>query len=405
MNIKLKAAGLFLLFTTMIFSQEGEVKAPKFGKGIFNIVGKDSTWSMKMAFRMQLLSAANWDASNDQINHIQNGTHGFMVRRSRIKLDGFVYDPQFEYKVELGLSNSDMSGTSVYTANTPRYIMDAVVMWNFYKNLTLWAGQTKLPGNVERVISSANLQLVDRSLLNGVFNIDRDMGVQLRHHFTLGTNFLIREKVAFSQGEGRNVVTGNLGGNMYTARIEVLPFGSFTKDGDYSGSDLVREPKPKLSLASTYDFNNKAVRTRSNQGTYMVNDIGYHETDITTLFVDAVFKYKGFSFMGEYANRDADDPIAKNSDGTLTGDIVQIGDALNLQGGYLFKNNYEVAFRYTNLELDKNIINKGIQEQYTLGLSKFIVGHKLKVQTDVSYLADTYRSDKVTWRLQLDVHF
>ena len=38
-------------------------------------------------------------------------------------------------------------------------------MWNFYENFELWAGQTKLPGNIERVISSGNLQQVDRSLI------------------------------------------------------------------------------------------------------------------------------------------------------------------------------------------------------------------------------------------------
>ena len=31
--------------------------------------------------------------------------------------------------------------------------------------------------------------------------------------------------------------------------------------------------------------------------------------DITTLFVDAVFKFKGFSFMGEYANKQLSDDI------------------------------------------------------------------------------------------------
>ena len=58
-------------------------------------------------------------------------------------------------------------------------------MWNFHENFELWVGQTKLPGNRERVISSANLQQVDRSLLNSRFNIDRDFGFQLRHHFNL----------------------------------------------------------------------------------------------------------------------------------------------------------------------------------------------------------------------------
>ena len=158
-------------------------------------------------------------------------------------------------------------------------------------------------------------------------------------------------------------------------------------------------------LSSTYDFNNNAVMNRGNQGSHMVNDLGFYETNIKTLFVDAVFKYKGFSFMGEYADRTAADPYAKNSDNSLTGDVVQVGSALNLQSGYLFKNNYEVAGRFTHVELDKSITGKNPENQYTLGVSKYIVGHKLKVQTDVSYLSVDGGTDEVMWRLQLDLHF
>jgi phosphate-selective porin OprO/OprP len=328
-----------------------------------------------------------------------------MVRRSRLKFDGFAYSPKLTYKMELGLSNNDISGGSEFTSNTPRYILDAVVMWNFYKNFSLWVGQTKLPGNVERVVSSGNMQLVDRSLLNSRFNIDRDMGIQLRNEFTLGKEFVVRQKLALSQGEGRNITTGNLGGHEYTARVELLPFGEFTSDGDYSGGDLKREKTPKLSVASTYDFNNNAVKNRSNQGAYMFNDLGFYETNIKTLFVDAMFKFNGFSFMGEYADRTAGDAFAKNSDGTLTGDKVEIGKAINLQSGYLFKNNYEIAARYTQIDLDKTISNKGAQKQTTLGVSKYIVGHKLKIQTDVSYLGVENGTDEVMWRLQFDIHF
>lgn len=391
-----------MLITAFSYSQENTVKTSKFGKGIFHIVDKDSTWSMNFSARMQFLSNSNWEVSD---NKFVNPTQDFMVRRSRLKFDGFAYSPKLTYKMELGLSNNDISGGSEFTSNTPRYILDAVVMWNFYKNFSLWVGQTKLPGNVERVVSSGNMQLVDRSLLNSRFNIDRDMGIQLRNEFTLGKEFVVRQKLALSQGEGRNITTGNLGGHEYTARVELLPFGEFTSDGDYSGGDLKREKTPKLSVASTYDFNNNAVKNRSNQGAYMFNDLGFYETNIKTLFVDAMFKYNGFSFMGEYADRTAGDAFAKNSDGTLTGDKVEIGKAINLQSGYLFKNNYEIAARYTQIDLDKTISNKGAQKQTTLGVSKYIVGHKLKIQTDVSYLGVENGTDEVMWRLQFDIHF
>jgi len=400
MKIKLLTLGLVLSGFLTSFSQE--TNAPQFGKGLFNLVGKDSTFTMKIATRMQLLSVATWDEGAD--GGLVDPEQNFLVRRARLKFDGFAYTPKLKYKIELGLSNRDMSGISQFTRNTPRYILDAVVMWNFYENFELWVGQTKLPGNIERVISSGNLQQVDRSLLNSRFNIDRDVGLQLRHNFYLGENFLIREKLAFSQGEGRNVTEGNLGGHQYTARLEFLPFGEFTSKGEYSGSDLKREEKPKLMLAVNYDTNQNAVKTRSNLGSYMTNDIGFHETDINTFFFDGMFKYNGFSFMWEYANRDADDPIAKDSDGTETGDVVWVGDGLNLQSGYLLAKDWEISGRYTNINLD-DITGRNAETQYTLGLSKYIVGHKLKVQTDLSYLSVDGGSDELMYRLQLDVHF
>jgi len=123
------------------------------------------------------------------------------------------------------------------------------------------------------------------------------------------------------------------------------------------------------------------------------------------LFVDAMFKYNGFSLMAEFADRDAKDPFAKNSDGTLTGDIVQVGKGLNIQSGYLLKNDWEISGRYTNIELDKNITGKNPENQYTFGISKYIVGHSLKVQTDISYLDIDNSNNELMYRLQFDIHF
>jgi len=400
---------LFLLRTTAISmfifaslsTNAQNTNAPKFGKGLFNLIGKDSTWSMKVGLRFQTLATSNWDAQNG----LSNPASSMMIRRSRLKFDGFAYSPKLKYKVELGLSNRDQSGASQYTSNAPRQILDAVLKWNFSGNFVLWLGQTKLPGNRERVISSANLQQVDRSLLNSRFTIDRDMGIQLRHHFNLTDTFLVKEIFSMAQGEGRNITKGNLGGHQYTTRVELFPFGDFASKGDYKGSDLKFEQKPKLSLGFAYDFNNNASKTRSNQGSYMTNDVGYFSTNISTLFMDAMFKYKGFSLMAEYADRKADDVFAKNADGTLTGDVVQVGNGLNLQSGYLLSKTVEVSARYTNISLDKVITGKGAENQYTLGLSKYVSGHSLKVQTDLSYTDIGFKTNQLLYRIQVDIHF
>ena len=402
MNLSLLRTTAISMFIFASLSMNAQnTNAPKFGKGLFNLIGKDSTWSMKVGLRFQTLATSNWDAQNG----LSNPASSMMIRRSRLKFDGFAYSPKLKYKVELGLSNRDQSGASQYTSNAPRQILDAVLKWNFSGNFVLWFGQTKLPGNRERVISSANLQQVDRSLLNSRFTIDRDMGIQLRHHFNLTDTFLVKEIFSMAQGEGRNITKGNLGGHQYTTRLELFPFGDFASKGDYKGSDLKFEQNPKLSLGFAYDFNNNASKTRSNQGSYMTNDVGFFSTNISTLFIDAMFKYKGFSLMAEYADRDAKDPFAKNSDGTLTNDIVQVGSGLNLQSGYLLSKTVEVSGRYTNISMDKNITGKGAENQYTLGISKYISGHSLKVQTDVSYTDIGFKTNQLLYRIQVDIHF
>ena len=395
MNNKL----LFLIVTLIINYnlQAQEISDTSFGKGLVNFVAKDSTFSVKFAPRFQVRSMSSWDHNGDIY---ESPEHNFIVRRARLKFDGFAYNKNLIYKIELGLSNRDVSGANAFNRNTPRYILDAVIKWKFAKNWEFWAGQTKLPGNVERVVSSGNLQLIDRSLLNSRFNIDRDLGIQIRHKSNLGGTFLTREKFSISQGEGRNVTEGNEGGLQYTARLELLPFGAFKSKGDYSQSDLKREEKPKLMLGFTYNFNEEAVRERGFAGDYMVrSDETIYGTDQTTIFIDAMYKFNGFSFMGEYAKRTADNEIATETDGvTPTGDIVLTGNALNLQAGYLFKNNYEVAGRFTTVDYE-SVTSKLPTKQYTLGFNKFVVGHKLKIQSDISYTTLDGDANNITFRL------
>ena len=389
-----------LVLLASFATQAQDTTESKFGKGLFNVVAKDSSYSANFTVRMQSLFTSNWDIP--EVGDWSDAETNMLIRRARLKFKGFAFSPNLEYKLQLGLSNRDMSGGSEFTRNTPRYILDAVVMWNFYENFELWVGQTKLPGNREQLISSGSLETVDRSLVNSYFNFGREMGLQLHHKTNLGGDVLMKEAVSVSQGEGRNVTQGNIGGHLYMGRLEFYPFGDFDA---YSGADLDREETPKLAVGVSYAYDNDAVQTESNAGDYMFNDTGFYNTDISTLFVDAMFKYQGFSLMGEYGNRSADNAFARNSDGTLTGDVVNIGDGFNLQAGYVFDNDIQVVGRYTTIDPDDQITDV-IENQYTFALSKYIVKHKLKVQTDLSY-TDLNRNfnDGLLYRLQLEIQF
>ena len=372
-----------------------------------------------------------------QNNGFEDVSSNWLIRRSRLKFDGFAFNPKFKYKIELGLSNRDHGGENIHTNNTSNLILDAFVRWNFYKNMEVWFGQTKLPGNRERVISSQKLQFVDRSLVNSRYNIDRDMGIQFRNKLKFGS-IVTRQALAISQGEGRNRTNKKdpnpSTGFEYTGRLEVLPLGEFTGKGDYFSSDLKREETPKVSIGITYDVNQNAARERGNLGDYIETEdengdiIVDHENlaTLNTILGDVMFKYKGFSLLGEFANKTMDrdrsyDTIETEDE---SGEVITTysilnnyytGTGITVQAGYLLKNNLEPAIRYTTISpelLTGNLADQSedLQEMYTLGLSRYIVGHSLKVQTDFSLIRDTdqYTSDiteEYLWRFQIEMAF
>ena len=400
-KIKLGLAALLVAFSICASAQQASMT---FGKGL-SFMAKDSSMSMKLTFRFQTLFVAE-QTLNDK-GQFQNDFESFLnIRRSRIKMDGFVYNPKLVYKIELALSNRDIglgsiNGDEVNFNAASSIVLDAVLKWRFAKHTELWFGQTKLPGNRERVISSQKLQFVDRSLLNNQFNLDRDVGIHLRNQHEFGEHFVVREIACISLGEGRNVTTANDDGFAYTGRVEVLPFGEFASEGDYVGSDISREAHPKLSVAVTYDFNNDSRRTRGQLGSFIDDDSLIRDTQ--SIHADFMYKHRGFSMMGEYATR-----YVENADPS----VYYVGNAYSIQAGYLFKCNFEVAGRFTQLNPDKwdpenlRLIDGTQTNQYTLGVSKYIVGHNLKIQSDLSSTAKENDDNRyLMYRFQVEMQF
>lgn len=379
-------------FITVIFlslaaraAQAQDVTKNKFGKGL-SAVAADSSFSVRFGVRVQTLYIGEMNLENNAYSD------RFFIRRARLKLDGFAYTPKLTYKIELGISNSDMSGGDIAElGNASNMILDAVLKYNFYKNWSVWFGQTKLPGNLERIISSQQMQFVDRSLLNSRFNIDRDKGIQLYYE-----GAALRFISSLSDGEGRNVTVDNAGGYDYTQRVEWLPLGKFTGGGDFSGSDLKREDSPKLMAAAAFDYNDRASRQRGQLGSFMSE-----RRSLRTWFADLHFKYKGFSSMVEYANKKAPaGAVIVDEQGKLK-EAFYTGVGFNWQAGYLLKNNLEIAARYTNVHPEEVTLRKNTTE-YTVGVSKYIVGHSLKIQTDLTYIQEEMNPDLLMYRFQVE---
>ncbi len=378
---------LLLIMLSPLFAI-GQISAPDIsfsaGKGL-TFEAKDKTAKLKLGVRIQPLLVVNYrdfeNFTDPSLNEVQ-----MLIRRARLKFDGYVFNSKWVYKLELALGNRNLGGTGEHTSNGARLILDAVIKYEFAKNSYVWFGQAKLPGNRERVVSSGKLQFVDRSIANGRFNIDRDMGFQYHGNYKAGGNPL-NVALAISMGEGRNITDFNSGGLEYTGRLEYLPFGAFTNKGDYFLSDLEREQSHKLSVGITGDYNHNAVRQRGNQGNYMITDQGeLYTQSLSSIQVDALWKYNGWSALGEFFYRTSPNPFVPDSLGNNTSDAFYVGNGSNFQMGYLFKSNWEMAGRFSHVNPEDGVdLEFGDQTQYTFVVSKFLNGHALKIQSDITY--------------------
>lgn len=383
MNSATTAGKLLIMLWVLPFLAFGQEKSPvnfftRKEKG-FGIVTADSLYSLKFQFRMQNRAAF---VSKD-LDDLAAESFEFRVRRLRLKFEGFVYDPRLTYYIQLSFSRGDMDWrgpeNSIYNLS-PNVVRDAVIYYNPTKNLKLGFGQTKLPGNRQRVVSSGDQQFPDRSIVNSTFTLDRDFGFFA--HLT-ASNFIIL-RGAITSGEGRNSLGSN-SGLAYTGRVEFLPFGRFTGENDYIEGDLERERLPKLSLAATFSYNDNAVREAGQLG----GDL-FAPRPIRNVEFDALLKYNGWAWYNEFMERNAPNPITQNpDDGSLR--YIYNGRGYLSQLSYLFKNNYEIAGRYSLIvpfeELYENPAHPEVNERRTqqiqLGVTKYIIGHRLKVQASI----------------------
>ncbi|MBN7801333.1 porin [Algoriphagus aestuariicola] len=361
----------FFMAVSLGFAQnESDERALiKVDKGIS--ISKDSLFLMNIRFRMQnrfgIRTESGEDLSIEQTD--------FRVRRLRLRFDGYVLNPRMQYYIQLGFSKADLD---LESGGYAQPIRDAMIYYFFDKNFYVGFGQGKLPGNRERVVSSGNLQFADRSIANGVFTLDRDFG--FFGYYTLPTkgraNYQL--KGAINTGEGRNPSPGD-GGLSYTTRFEYLPFGTFLNSGDYSEGDLEFEPRPKLSIGVTYNYNDEAVRARGQLGSSL-----YEARDLQVYIADAMFKYMGWAVMAEYFKRTTTDPFTHSDAGDIR--VVWVGTGNNLHLSRMISRKSELALRYAAVRPDLEVeAYENRVEEAALGYTQYLNGHRIKMQGNVGY--------------------
>jgi hypothetical protein len=105
-----------------------------------------------------------------------------------------------------------------------------------------------------------------------------------------------------------------------------------------------------------------------------------------------IFKYKGFAFYTEFIQRNAKSPVTFNSDTSKLSSIY-VGYGILSQVSYLFKSNWEVAARFAQILPFESVysnptfaaVNEKKQQNIQLGVTKYLYGHRVKVQGNLLY--------------------
>lgn len=331
------------------------------------------------AFRLQTRVRAQflYTLSDDSGDLSQQLT----ARRVRLVFAGNFFGEDNRFKMELAVAPSDEGLRDNLSAGGPRFtpILDIYFEFRQLRDLSVRIGQYKLPSNRQRVISSGNLQMVDRALMNGEFTLDRDLAIDARSADFLGLG-LLRYYAGVSIGRGRDAVGFNGFGMNYFARVEVLPFGMFD---DYDEGDFERARTPRLSIGAMYAFQhrNRGLRQITSS---LPADGG--RTDYHLFIADAIFMYAGFSAMWEFAIRDGERRPGDAVDDMgmpIPATAARNGYGTMLQAGYLLpRSRFEVSGRYGAVRGMGGNTSLGDSSELGVGLSYYMAQHPFKIQMD-----------------------
>ena len=187
----------------------------------------------------------------------------------------------------------------------------------------------------------------------------------------------------------------------YSGRLELYPMGKFHDKGEYIEGDIYGENTPKLMLGAGYSFNDGAVLTRSFKGSVLP---GGQSRDIHSIYADMIFKYRGFAFNADYMARRTSSPAGFSSG------YIYTGGGVNVQASYLLGDKWEVALRNSTLhpaDAVRHSVGYAWWNQSTLGITRYIIGHSVKAQMDLSYNDMKHPAstdyDRFTVRFQIEL--
>ena len=403
---KLLLAVLAFVLCVNLNAQDAVFNTYNFGEGL-EFVSEDEHF-FKLGGYIQPFVESRF-IFNDTLGENYNDNR-FRLRRLRVRLSGNSLSYNLNYRVQF-----DLSGVSETGEESSNLLLDAFLTYSFNKRTKLTIGQRSLRSdNRELPMSSASLQLVERSRLTSSFAAIRDFGLFLQRDFRFKNGSYLRNYFEITSGDGMNNFQKDHGGLKYGGRIDYVPFGLFTNMGQFRQADIMRERSVKLVVGVNYSYNQGMSSRRGRGGGQILylDSLGNESLpDFIKMGVDFMLKAQGFSVLGEYQKTSSivPDDITQRvrNNGTVSSSFlvdgqenvtnyvngrIMLGSAYNIQMGYLLKSLYSFDLRYTHIESDEfSFLNNGTfynrPNYYSFGISKYFArNYGFKIQASITYV-------------------
>lgn len=403
-KIKVISTRVFLYSVLQLFlcgsttAQEGKapdssmVVTARYGSKGFEFSTKDNRFLLQIQSRLQFRFSTPEDQDPVTYDDFKGGNKtSFKINRARLKVGGHAFQPWLKYYWEYELSQSNLLNYTIM-----------VEKWEWLKFMV---GQFKVEYTRERRISSGEQQMVDRSVINREFTVDRQQGVEIYGRLKGKGVADFNYWLAALTGTGRGNTVNDDNHLMYFGRLQWNFTGKYL---DFEGSDIELHQKPIGVLAFSV-VTNRSPYTRFSQagggslegyenglpGQYRVNQAN----------IETAFMYKGFSWQSEMHTKVIIDKLNNDHADHLHG--------YYLQAGYFFHQlvewwpqPLEVAARnagyFPNREADQTK-----KRETSLAFNWFFNGHKNKLTAETSYFnydkTGGIPADEWRFRLQWDI--
>jgi phosphate-selective porin OprO and OprP len=297
-------------------------------------------------------------------------TNQFRVRRFKLFMNGFAFDPRLTWRVQLAFESN--------VAN--RILDDAWLGWKFADPVAIQMGQYKTPYSRQELYNDGVLQFPERSLATDAFKPSRDIGFMTFGSLGKGL-FTYQAGVFGGAGQSNLRTTENV---MPVVRLVANPIGTMGA----SEADIQNHAKPALSfgangfvntLRKLTDIAFEAELNYAGPAGWLGRNVSRfqlgEEVDIESWGLDAQFKWCGFSLQAE--------GFWGQAKGQTSGARVYAYGWYAQAGYFILPEKLDLAGRYSYVDYNRSVSRGGVSV-ISAATSYYFRRNSLKVVLDYS---------------------